>query len=369
MGNGFSITPKTSYLAASFQLLDFLLGNAHVHYHFIKIFPINMAKQLAGVTGVYGWVPEYILTNKELETMVDTTDEWITTRTGIKERRILKGEFGTSEIVVNAVRGLLEKTGTSPDEIDMLIVATVTADMVFPDTANTVCDRLGMANAFGYDINAACSGFLFALTTGAKFVETGTYKKVIVAGADKMSSIIDYSDRATCVIFGDGGGAVLLEPNREGLGVVDAVLRGDGSGRHFLHLKAGGSLRPASVETVMAREHFVYQDGKPVFKAAVKGMVTTIEELLARNEMAKDDIAWLVPHQANMRIITSVASSLDFPMDKVMLNIQKFGNTTAGTLPLCLWEWEDRLKKGDNLVLTAFGGGFTWGSLLLKWAY
>lgn len=328
-----------------------------------------MYKKMAAITGVHGWVPEYVLTNKELETLVDTTDEWISTRTGIKERHILKGERGTSEILINAVRGLLEKTNTNPEDVDMLIVGTITPDMLFPDSANTVCDILGMTNAFGFDINAACSGFLYSLFTGSKFIETGTYKKVIVAGADKMSSIIDYTDRSTCVIFGDGGGAVMLEPNEEGNGLVDGILRGDGSGRHYLHMRAGGSLRPASAETVAAKEHYVFQDGKPVFKAAVKGMTSTIEALLERNNLKKDDIQWLVPHQANMRIIQSVASTLDFPIEKVMINIQKYGNTTSGTLPLCLWEWESQLKKGDNVFLTAFGGGFTWGSIYLKWAY
>jgi 3-oxoacyl-[acyl-carrier-protein] synthase-3 len=268
-----------------------------------------------------------------------------------------------------AVKGLLDKTGTKPGEIDMIIVATVTADMVFPDTANTVCDKVGAKNAFGYDINAACSGFLFALATGAQFVQNETYSKVIVVGSDMMSSIIDYQDRNTCIIFGDGAGAVLLEPKRDGTGIQDFVLRGDGSGRHLLHMKAGGSLKPASHETVDNREHYAYQDGKRVFVQAVKGMTGTTEELLRRNKMTADDINWIVPHQANMRIITSVAEHLNFPMERVMLNIERYGNTTAGTLPLCMWNYEEQLNKGDNLVLTAFGGGFTWGSLLLKWAY
>jgi 3-oxoacyl-[acyl-carrier-protein] synthase-3 len=328
-----------------------------------------MGKIHAAITGVNGWVPETKLTNFDLEKLVDTNDEWITTRTGIHERRILKTEgWATSDMCAEAVKGLLEKTGTKPGEIDLLIVATVTADMVFPDTANTVCDKVGAKNAWGYDINAACSGFLFALATGAQFIQNETYKKVVVVGADMMSSIIDYTDRNTCVIFGDGAGAVLLEPKKDGTGVIDFVLRADGGGRHLLHMKAGGSLKPASHETVDNREHYVYQDGKRVFVHAVKGMTSTTEELLRRNKMTTDDVQWMVPHQANMRIITSVAEHLNFPMERVMVNIQKFGNTTAGTLPLCLWDYEKQLKKGDNLVLTAFGGGFTWGALYLKWA-
>ncbi len=329
-----------------------------------------MAKILAAITGVGGYVPDDVLTNADLEKMVDTTDEWITTRTGIKERRILRTPGkATSDMGLEVVRQLLEKTGTKPEEIDLLICATVTPDTTFPDTANTILDKAGAKNAFGFDINAACSGFLFALTTGAKFIESGMYKKVIVIGADKMSAIVDYSDRSTCIIFGDGAGGVLLEPNTEGNGVIDAILKSDGSGREFLHMKAGGSLKPATPETVANKEHFVFQDGKPVFKAAVTGMVNTVNQVLARNNMTTEDIDWLVPHQANMRIINSVGDMLDFPMDKVMVNIHKYGNTTAGTLPLCLWEYESQLKKGDNLMLTAFGGGFTWGSLYLKWAY
>jgi 3-oxoacyl-[acyl-carrier-protein] synthase III len=337
---------------------------------FFKKIITHMAKMRAAITGVHGWVPEDRLTNADLEKMVDTNDEWIQTRTGIKERRILRGAgLATSDMCAEAVRGLLEKTGTKPGEIDLLIVATVTADMVFPDTANTVCDKIGAKNAWAYDINAACSGFLFALTTGAQFVQNETHKKVIVVGSDMMSSIIDYQDRNTCIIFGDGAGAVLLEPRKDGMGIQDFVLRGDGSGRHLLHMKAGGSLRPASHETVNAREHYAYQDGKRVFVQAVKGMTATTEEVLRRNKMTTDDVNWVVPHQANMRIISSVAEHLQIPMQRVMTNIEKYGNTTAATLPLCLWEYESQLKKGDNLVLTAFGGGFTWGSLLLKWAY
>lgn len=329
-----------------------------------------MAKTYAAITGVHGYVPEYILTNKELEQMVDTSDEWITSRTGIKERRILKGEGkAASDMGVEMVKGLLEKTNTNPADIELVICATVTGDMRFPDTANIICDKAGIPNAFAYDINAACSGFLFALTTGAQYIESGRMKKVIVIGLDVMSSIIDYTDRTTCVIFGDGGGAVLLEPNDEGYGLIDSVFHGDGNGRHYLNMKAGGSLNPTTIETVEKKMHYVFQDGRPVFKAAVKGMTETIQQIFDRNDITKDEIDWLVPHQANMRIINSVASFADFPVDRVMINIHKYGNTTAGTLPLCLWDYEKELKKGDNLILTAFGGGFTWGSSLVKWAY
>ncbi|MCS6929379.1 MAG: ketoacyl-ACP synthase III [Saprospiraceae bacterium] len=327
-------------------------------------------KLRAAITGVNGWVPEDRLTNADLEKMVDTSDEWITTRTGIKERRILRTPgWATSDMAAEAVRGLITKTGISPGEIDLLIVATVTADMVFPDTANTVCDKVGAKNAFGFDINAACSGFLYALTTGAQFIVSGAYEKVVVVGADMMSSIVDYTDRNTCVLFGDGAGAVLLEGRRDGTGIHDFVLRGDGSGREYLHMKAGGSLRPPSFETIARREHYVYQEGKRVFKFAVEGMVSTAKEILRRNHKTPEEIDWVVPHQANMRIIASVAEHLGIPMEKVMVNIHKYGNTTAATIPLCLWEYEDRLKKDDDLILTAFGGGFTWGSVYLKWSY
>jgi 3-oxoacyl-[acyl-carrier-protein] synthase III len=337
---------------------------------FLHIFSKTMPKARAAITGVFGWVPEDKLTNLDLEKMVETNDEWIQTRTGIRERRILRTPgWATSDMCAEAVKGLLEKTGTKPGEIDMIIVGTVTADMVFPDTANTVCDKVGAKNAFGYDINAACSGFLFALATGAQFVQNETYQKVVVVGADMMSSIIDYQDRNTCIIFGDGAGAVLLEAKRDGTGIQDFVLRGDGAGRHVLHMKAGGSLKPASHETVEAREHFAYQDGKKVYVHAVRGMTGTVDEVLRRNHLLPEDISWVVPHQANMRIIQSVAEHLKMPMEKVTINIEKYGNTTAGTLPLCLWEYEPQFKKGDNIILTAFGGGFTWGSLLLKWAY
>ena len=329
-----------------------------------------MEKITAAVTGVGGFVPEYKLTNKILETMVDTTDEWIKSRTGIDERRILKGEgLGTSDMGLEAVKNLCEKRGIDPSEIDCLICATVTPDMVFPATANIICDKAGINNAFSFDIGAACSGFLYALTTGATLIESGRYKKVVVVGADKMSSIIDYTDRTTCIIFGDGAGAVLLEPNNEGLGIKDSILRSDGSGRQYLHMKAGGSVKPATAETVAAKEHFVYQEGQAVFKFAVKGMADVSYELMQRNNLTADDIAWLVPHQANLRIIDATANRMDLPKEKVMINIQKYGNTTAGTLPLCLWDWEKQLKKGDNLILAAFGGGFTWGATLLKWAY
>jgi 3-oxoacyl-[acyl-carrier-protein] synthase-3 len=329
-----------------------------------------MGKVRAAITGVQGWVPEDRLTNQDLEKLVDTSDEWIQSRTGIRERRILRTPgWATSDMATEAVRGLLEKTGTKPGEIDLIIVATVTADLVFPDTANTVADKIGAKNAFGYDINAACSGFLFALATASQFIQTEVYQKVIVIGADMMSSIIDYQDRNTCIIFGDGAAAVLLEPRRDGNGIQDFVLRGDGAGRHILHMKSGGSLSPATAETVLARQHYVYQDGKRVFKNAVEGMVSTVSEVIRRNKLTIDDVQWVVPHQANIRIIQSVAEHLHVPMEKVMLNIEKYGNTTAATLGLCLWDYEKQLKKGDNIVLTAFGGGFTWGALYLKWAY
>ncbi len=329
-----------------------------------------MSKLFASITGVQGYVPDTVLTNQDLEKMVETSDEWITSRTGIKTRHIFKEEGkATSDMALRAVEGLLAKTGTKPEEVDLLLCATITGDMVFPDTANTVCDKAGIKNAFGFDINAACSGFLYALTTGAKFVESGSHKKVIVIGVDMMSSIIDYTDRTTCIIFGDGGGAVLLEPSAERCGIIDSVFHGDGSGRAYLNMKSGGSLSPTTKESVENKEHFVFQDGRPVFKAAVSGMVGSIKEVLDRNELAIDDIDWLIPHQANMRIINSVGSMLDFPEEKVIVNIQKYGNTTAGTLPLCLSDFEHQFKKGDKILLTAFGGGFTWGTTLIEWAY
>lgn len=329
-----------------------------------------MSKIHAAITGVQGYVPDYVLTNAELETMVDTNDEWIRSRTGIEERRILKGEGkGTSYMAVKAVKGLLQKTETEPGEIELVICATVTPDMPFPDTANLIADKAGMKNAFCYDLHAACSGFLYALTTAARFIESGAHRKVIVIGADKMSAIVDYTDRSTCIIFGDGAGAVLLEATEEEVGFMDAVLKSDGAGKEFLYQKAGGSAYPASSETVAQREHFIYQNGRPVFKAAVSGMSDTVRQVMQRNGLHNDDISWLVPHQANHRIIETVAKMADFPLDRVMINIHKYGNTTAATIPLCLWEWEDQLKKGDNLILTAFGGGFTWGAIYLKWAY
>lgn len=330
-----------------------------------------MSKKItAAITAVAGWVPEDRLTNFDLEKMVDTNDEWIRTRTGISERRILKGEgLATSDMIVPAVLDLCKKRGIDPSEIDCMIVGTVTPDMVFPSTANVVCDKIGAVNAWGFDLSAACSGFLFSLTTGASYIESGRYKKVVVVGADKMSAIIDYTDRNTCVIFGDGAACVLLEPNEEGYGVQDSILRSDGAGRNFLNMKAGGSLRPATMETVANREHYAYQEGKTVFKFAVKGMADVSAELLERNNLTGDDIAWLVPHQANLRIIDATAERMGLAKEKVMINIEKFGNTTAGTIPLCLWEWESQLKKGDNVVLAAFGGGFTWGATWIKWAY
>ena len=329
-----------------------------------------MQKVSAAITAVGGFVPEYRLTNQVLETMVDTNDEWIVSRTGIRERRILKGEgLGTSDMGAAAVNDLLQKRGLSPTDIECIICATVTPDMVFPATANLISDKTGMTNAFGYDLSAACSGFLFALTTGAAYIESGRYKNVIVVGADKMSAIVDYSDRATCIIFGDGAGAVLLEAANDGNGVLDSIMRSDGVGAKHLHMKAGGSARPATVDTVLAKEHFVYQEGQAVFKFAVKGMADVSYELMQRNNLTADDLAWLVPHQANLRIIDATAHRMDLPKEKVMINIEKYGNTTAGTLPLCLWDWEKRLKKGDNLILASFGGGFTWGATWIKWAY
>jgi len=327
-----------------------------------------MSKINAAITGIHGWVPEDILSNEELAAMIDTSDEWIQTRTGIKERRILKNK-PTSEIAVNAVNGLLEKTNTSPDEIDLLICTTITPDMLLPATANIICDKCGIKNAFSYDLVAACSGFIYSIVTASKFIESGTHKKVIVVGADKMSSIIDYTDRQTCVIFGDGGGAVLLEPNEDGFGIIDSILQSDGSGSDYLNIKAGGSLKPASHETVDAREQFVYQEGKVVFKFAVTKMADVSLEIMKKNNIPINDLDWLIPHQANTRIIEAAAKRMKLQKEKVMINIEKYGNTTDGTIPLLLWEWEDKLKKGDKLIMTAFGGGFTWGSVYLKWAY
>ena len=324
----------------------------------------------AAITCVGGYVPDYVMTNKELEKIVDTTDEWITTRTGIKERRILKGEGkATSDMGAEVVKQICEKRGISPEEVDLILVATVTPDMPFPSTSNLICDKVGATNAWGYDLSAACSGFLYALVTGQRFIESGAYKKVIVVGADKMSSIINYEDRTTCIIFGDGAGGVLLEPTEENIGVMDSVLKSDGSGREFLNIKAGGSYKPSSIETIENKEHFVYQEGRSVFKFAVTNMADVAAEVMERNNLSSEDVDWLVPHQANLRIIDATRERAGLPEEKVMINIQKYGNTTAGTLPLCLWDWEKKLKKGDNLLLAAFGGGFTWGSVYLKWAY
>lgn len=329
-----------------------------------------MSKITAAITGIQGYVPKDKLTNKDLEKLVDTNDEWITSRTGIKERRILKGEgLGTSDIASEAVKGLLKKTNTDPLDVDLLICTTVTPDFVFPATGNVISDKTGLKNAWSFDLMAACSGFLYGLTVASQFIETGKYKKVIVVGADKMSSIIDYTDRATCIIFGDGGGAALLEPNDEGNGIIDSIMHADGSGREFLHQKAGGSVKPASHETVDAKEHFVYQEGKSVFKFAVSNMADVSYKIMEQNNLSSEDVDWLVPHQANLRIIDATARRMGLDKSKVMINIQHYGNTTNGTIPLCLWEWENQLKKGDNLVLSAFGGGFTWGAIYLKWAY
>lgn len=323
----------------------------------------------AAITGVNGYVPPKILSNFDLEQMVDTNDEWIRTRTGIVERRILGNGLGTSDMGAVAVKGLLEKTKTKAEEVDLIICATVTPDMPFPATANLISDKVGAKNAWSFDMGAACSGFLFALTTGAQFIESGRYSKVIVVGGDKMSSIIDYQDRNTCVLFGDGAGAVLLEPNKEGEGIQDSILHVDGSGSQYLHQKAGGSVKPASHETVEAREHYAYQDGRTVYKFAVTRMAEVAAQVMEKNGLTADDVAYLVPHQANKRIIDATAKRAGLPAEKVMVNIHKYGNTTAGTLPLCLWEWEPKLKKGDKLILAAFGGGFTWGATYLTWAY
>jgi 3-oxoacyl-[acyl-carrier-protein] synthase-3 len=329
-----------------------------------------MSKIHAAITAVGGYVPEYKLTNAELETMMDTTDEWIQTRTGIKERRILKGEGkGSSDMAVEAVKVLLAKKGLAPTDIELVICATTTPDMQFPATANVICDKVGMTNAWGYDVNAACSGFIYALTIGSQFIETGRHKKVLVIGVDKMSSIMNYEDRTTSIIFGDGAGCVLLEPDTDGYGLIDSILRTDGSGRVHLHQKAGGSVKPATVETVMNKEHYVYQEGQYVFKFAVKNMADVAAEIMERNNLTADNVAWLVPHQANKRIITATADRINLPAEKVMVNIERYGNTTNGTLPLCLWEWENQLHKGDNIILAAFGGGFTWGSTYIRWAY
>lgn len=329
-----------------------------------------MTKIRAAITGIGGYLPEYVLTNEELSQMVDTTDEWIMTRIGIKERRILKGEGqGSSELGAKAVQQLLEKTNTATDEVDLLICATVTPDHQFPATANIISDKVGIKNAFSYDLNAGCSGFLYALTTASKFVESGQYKKVVVVGADKMSSIVDYTDRSTCPIFGDGSGAVMLEPTTEEFGVMDTFLQSDGVGRIHLHQKAGGSVKPACHESIDAREHFIYQEGQPVFKWAVSKMADAAVGMMEKHNITPEKLNWLVPHQANMRIIEATARRMGIAKEQVMINIQRYGNTTAGTLPLCLWDYEKQLKKGDNLILATFGAGFTWGAIYIKWAY
>jgi len=329
-----------------------------------------MTKIYAAITAIGGFVPETKLTNQDLEKLVDTNDEWITSRTGIKERRILKEEGkATSDMVVEAVNELLRKRGITAEEIDLLIVGSITSDLIFPSCANIACDKLGAKNAWGFDLSAACSGFLYALETGAKFIESGKHKKVVVCGFDKMSAIIDYTDRNTCIIFGDGGGAVLLEPNTEGYGIIDSILKSDGSGREFLHQKAGGSLKPASHETINAREHYVYQEGKTVFKYATTNMADVATQIMKRNNLKPEDVAYLLAHQANKRIIDYTAEKMNLPSEKVLMNIEKYGNTTSGTLPLLFWDFEKLFKKGDNLILTTFGGGFTWGSIYIKWAY
>ena len=328
-----------------------------------------MTKITAAITSVQGYVPERILSNADLEKMVDTNDEWITSRTGIKERRMAAPGEALSDFGVKIIEGICEKRGISPLEIDMVVVGSITGDYRFPSAANVMCDKAGCTNAWGFDLSAACSGFLYALDVGRVYIENGTYKKVIVIGADVMSSIINYEDRATCIIFGDGGGGVLLEPNQDGLGIIDTILRSDGSGRQFLLQEVGGSKEPLTKDNIDQRRHFVFQDGKPVFKNAVRNMADVAAEIMEKNDLYSEDVDWLVPHQANLRIIDATANRMGLDKERVMVNIQKFGNTTAGTIPLCLWEWEDQLKKGDNLILASFGGGFTWGAIYLKWAY
>ncbi len=329
-----------------------------------------MKKINAVITGVGAYLPDYVLTNEELSTMVDTSDEWIMTRVGIKERRILKGEGkGSSDLGAKAVKQLLEKTNTKPEEVDLLICATVTPDQMFPGTSAIICDKAGIHGIQSFDINAACCGFLYTLDVARKFVESGSHKKVIVVGAEKMSSITDYTDRTTCVLFGDASAAVMLEPTEEEIGIQDTILRSDGIGRHNLYMKAGGSCYPSSHETVENKEHFVYQEGQAVFKHAVSKMADVSAEIMEKNNLKSEDIAWLVPHQANLRIIDATARRMGISKDQVMINIEKYGNTTSATIPLCLWEWEKQLHKGDNIVLAAFGAGFTWGSIYLKWGY
>jgi 3-oxoacyl-[acyl-carrier-protein] synthase-3 len=324
----------------------------------------------AAITAVAGYLPENIVTNADLEKIIDTTDEWISSRTGIKERHLENNPLkGTSDMCAEAVKLLCKKRGISPEEIDLLICGTVTPDMVFPSTSNLICAKVGAKNAWGYDLSAACSGFLYGLATGSQFIETGKYKKVVVVGADMMSRIIDYTDRTTCVIFGDGAGAVLLEPNTENLGVMDFILHADGNGMEYLHMKAGGSLRPASHETVDNKMHYVHQEGQAVFKHAVYNMAEVSAKIMEKNNLTADDVTWLAAHQANKRIIDATSKRMGLNPEKVMMNIERYGNTTAGTIPLLLWDYEKQLKKGDTIILSAFGGGFTWGSIYLKWAY
>jgi len=328
-----------------------------------------MTKITAAITSVQGYVPERILSNADLEKMVDTNDEWITSRTGIKERRIAAPGEALSDFGVKIIEGICKKRGISPLEIDMVIVGSITGDYRFPSSANVMCDKAGCHNAWGFDLSAACSGFLYALDVGRVYVENQTYKKVIVIGADVMSSILNYQDRATCIIFGDGGGGVLLEPNQDGLGIIDTILKSDGSGRQFLLQEVGGSKEPLTIDNIASNRHYVFQEGQTVFKNAVRSMADVAAEIMEKNNLTSDDVNWLVPHQANLRIIDATANRMGLDKERVMVNIQKFGNTTAGTIPLCLWEWEDQLKKGDNLILASFGGGFTWGAIYLKWAY
>jgi 3-oxoacyl-[acyl-carrier-protein] synthase-3 len=324
----------------------------------------------AAITGVHGYLPDYVLNNDELSKMVSTSDQWITERTGIKERRILKGEgLGTSHMAVEAVKGLLEKTGTKPEEIDVLVCATITPDFILPSTANLICDMVGMRHIGSFDIQAACSGFVYGLDVASQFVETGRAKKAILVGADKMSNMIDYTDRTTCVLFGDGAAAVLLEANEDGYGLQDIELHSDGSGMPHIHQKAGGSRLPPSAATVEARMHYLYLNGPAVFRAATERMSASVREIVTRNNMTLDDVDWFVPHQANKRILEAIADRLGIPHDKVMMTLQKYGNTTAATIPLCLWDYESKLKQGDKLVFAAFGGGFTWGSAYVNWAY
>jgi 3-oxoacyl-[acyl-carrier-protein] synthase III len=329
-----------------------------------------MTKVHAAITGVGGYVPDYILDNFELSKMVETSDEWITQRVGIKERRILKEKGkATSDLATNAIRELLNKTNTDPKSVDLLVVSTITADMRFPSTSNLAGSRLGLTNAFNFDLAAACSGFIYGLEVVSRLIESGAYKKAILVGADMMSSITDYTDRSTCPLFGDAAAAVLIEPTTENLGVMDRIIGYDGSGADFLYLKAGGSLHPATHETIDNKEHFIYQEGKTVFKYAVSTMSDISFEIMKRNDISSEKLAWLVPHQANMRIIEAVARRMDLNKEQVMINIQKYGNTTAATIPLCFWDYEKQLKKGDNIIITAFGAGFTYGTIYLKWAY